>query len=42
MGRVIPFYIPDGFNPRVKVKEAAQREAGRVIEFRHAETKKPA
>jgi hypothetical protein len=40
MGRVIPFHIPDGFKPRVK--EVAQHEAGKVIEFRPAEAKKPA
>jgi len=42
MGRVIPFCIPDGFKPSVKVKWAAQREAGKVIEFRPAQVKKPA
>ena len=42
MGRVIPFHIPDGFKPRMKVKEVAQREAGKVIEFRPAEAKRPA
>ncbi len=42
MGRVIAFHIPDGFKPRVKVKEVAQREAGKVIEFRPTEAKKPA
>ncbi len=39
MGRVIAFHIPDGFKPRVKVKEVAQREAGKVIEFRPAEAR---
>ncbi len=42
MGRVIPFYIPDGFKPRARGKEGAQREASKVIEFRPAEAKKPA
>ena len=42
MGLVIPFYIPDDFKPRVKVKWVAQREGGKVIEFRPAEAKKSA
>ena len=42
MGQVIPFYIPDGFRSIVKVKWVAQREAGKVIEFRRAEAKKSA
>lgn len=42
MGRVIPFYIPDGFRTRVKVKWVAQREGSKVIEFRCTKVKKPA
>jgi hypothetical protein len=42
MSRVVPFYIPDGFKPKVKVKWVAQRDAVKVIEFRPVEAKKPA
>jgi hypothetical protein len=42
VSRVIPFYIPKGFKPRVKVKIAPASAAARVIEFRSAEAKKPA
>jgi hypothetical protein len=36
MGRVVPFYIPDSFKPRVRTKSETQREPARVIEFRPA------
>jgi len=42
MGRVVPFYIPDSFKPRVRTKSETQREPARVIEFRPAKVKKPA
>lgn len=40
MGRLIPFYVPDSFRLKVKVRRAS--EPAKVIKFRPVEARKPA
>jgi hypothetical protein len=42
MNRVIPFYIPERFNPGVKVRSVTPGEVGKIIEFRSTNANKTA